>query len=163
MAVAQSAYILTNKVTHARLLPQESAHAFNYPTVALLLPLRALERNELDLAWGWLFGYGGIWGRLIGLRAEAYLYEDDGFSQGKTTSQRSTILDKLKQVISERGYPEDELQNVWMLTMPSYLGFEGINPLTVYFVYKDGSLWLVILEVRLKTILGVKGVIDSAL
>ncbi|KAK7446978.1 hypothetical protein VKT23_014191 [Stygiomarasmius scandens] len=36
-----------------------------------------------------------------------------------------------------------------MMTMPSYLGFEGINPLTVYFCYKPGGvLWLVVLEVH---------------
>ena len=62
---------------------------------------------------------------------------------------REAILEKLRRVVSARGYDGDELYDAWMLTMPSYLGFEGINPLTVYFGYKvDGSLWLVVLEVR---------------
>ncbi|KZP33289.1 hypothetical protein FIBSPDRAFT_1036395 [Athelia psychrophila] len=36
-----------------------------------------------------------------------------------------------------------------MLTMPSYLGWEGINPLTVYYCYTaDGKFWIAVLEVH---------------
>lgn len=43
------------------------------------------------------------------------------------------------------------LDDAWMLTMPSYCGFEGINPLTVYFCYsrtRGDKLYAVVLEVR---------------
>jgi DUF1365 family protein len=37
-----------------------------------------------------------------------------------------------------------------MMTMPSYFGFEGINPLTVYFVYNEMDKFsMVVLEVWL--------------
>ncbi|KAJ7702959.1 hypothetical protein B0H14DRAFT_745565 [Mycena olivaceomarginata] len=36
-----------------------------------------------------------------------------------------------------------------MMTMPSLLGFEGINPLTVYFCYRPGGqIFLAVLEVH---------------
>lgn len=55
----------------------------------------------------------------------------------------------------------DELLDVWILTMPTYLGYEGMNPLTVYFAYKkDGSPWLVLLEVCNNIIRGMHVFID---
>ena len=76
MTSTSSAYILTNKVTHARILPLNSAHAFSYPTIACLFPLRALESNALDIGRGWVFGYGGVTSRVIGIRPQGYLYDD---------------------------------------------------------------------------------------
>ncbi|EPQ55867.1 hypothetical protein GLOTRDRAFT_138622 [Gloeophyllum trabeum ATCC 11539] len=135
------AYILVNQVTHARLLPVESAHAFTYPTVSLLLPLKALEKNDLDLAGGWVFGYGGLYGRLTGLRPSGYLTDNE--NDGKF------IWSKLARILEGRGYDSDALEDAWMMTMPSFLGYEGINPLTVYYCYKpEGQLWVVILEVH---------------
>ncbi|KAL0062470.1 hypothetical protein AAF712_010682 [Marasmius tenuissimus] len=137
-------YILWNQVTHSRLLPVESAHAFTYPTVALLVSLNSLESGALDLGYGRIFGYGGIHARLLGLRADPYLMISTGKLGG--------IRGKLVALLEERGFfrEAEEFGDAWMLTMPSYLGFEGINPLTVYLCYKAGcdELWLVILEVH---------------
>ncbi|KAJ8073628.1 hypothetical protein PM082_011906 [Marasmius tenuissimus] len=137
-------YILWNQVTHSRLLPVESAHAFTYPTVALLVSLNSLESGALDLGYGRIFGYGGIHARLLGLRADPYLM----ISTGKL----KRIRGKLVALLEERGFlrKAEEFEDAWMLTMPSYLGFEGINPLTVYLCYKAScdELWLVILEVH---------------
>ncbi|KAF9000939.1 hypothetical protein BDZ89DRAFT_1170221 [Hymenopellis radicata] len=131
-------YILENKVVHARLLPVESKHAFVYPTICLLVPLDALERRELDLCGGAVFGYGALWGRLTGLRPTPYL-----------TTLKGTIRRKLEGVLSSHGYEKEDLDDAWMMTMPSFLGFEGINPLTVYFCYKpNGEFWLTVLEVH---------------
>jgi len=135
------AYILENHVTHARLLPVESSLAFTYPTLAMLLSLDALERNQLDLGMGCIFGYGGLWGRIVGLRPNPYL-----------TPQPGTIRHKLETILRERGFIDEKngLLDAWMMTMPSFLGFEGINPLTVYFCYNlEGEFWLLILEVCL--------------
>ncbi|KAJ7271020.1 hypothetical protein C8J57DRAFT_1065229 [Mycena rebaudengoi] len=132
------AYILENQVTHARFFPVGSTHAFNYPTVSLLLSLNALENHSLDLGRGWLFGYGGRWARLVGLRAAPYLTENGG-----------TIRQRLEKVLLDRGFASEDLEDAWMMTMPSLLGFEGINPLTVYFCYRPGGqFFLVILEVH---------------
>lgn len=141
-------YILENQVTHARFLPEESSHAFTYPTIAFLMSLNALEHHELDLWKGWLFGYGGRWGRLTGVRTNPYLAD-----VVNSVGVPLTIREKLNELLMERDYigPRNKtlLDDSWMLTMPNYLGFEGINPLTVYFCYKTGAtaLWLVILEV----------------
>lgn len=130
-------YLLHNEVTHARLLPVDSAHAFTYPTIAFLVSLDELERRQLDLGRGWVFGYGGRWGRLTGLRATPYLTPGSG-----------SIKRKLEGVLAGSGFPGEKLRDAWMMTMPSFLGLEGINPLTVYFCYDvNGAFWLTVLEV----------------
>ncbi len=130
-------YILENKLVHARLLPVESKHAFVFPTFCLLVPLDALENRELDLCGGAVFGYGGLWGRLTGLRPSSYL-----------TTLKGTIRHKLEGVLSSHGYEKQDLDAAWLMTMPSFLGFEGMNPLSVYYCYKpDGVFWLTVLEV----------------
>lgn len=133
------AYILENQVTHARFLPAASKHVFTYPTLSLLVSLRALEDHSLDLWRGWIFDYGGLWGRLLAIRPDPYLMTGGG-----------TILSKLNDVLRQRFYLADgnSLDDAWMMTMPSILGFEGINPLTVYFCYKADMFWLTVLEVR---------------
>ncbi|KAJ7353291.1 hypothetical protein DFH08DRAFT_774239, partial [Mycena albidolilacea] len=128
-------YILENQVTHARFFP--TGHAFTYPTVSLLVSLNALESHGLDLGCGWIFGYGGRWARLVGLRPAPYLTENGG-----------SIRQRLEKVLVDRGFG-GELEDAWMMTMPSLLGFEGINPLTVYFCYRPGGqFFLAVLEVH---------------
>ncbi|KAJ6554539.1 hypothetical protein B0H19DRAFT_1210883 [Mycena capillaripes] len=131
------AYVLENQVTHARLFPVGSTHAFTYPTLSLLLSLNALESHSLDLGHGWIFGYGGRWARLVGLRPAPYLTDNGG-----------SIRQRLEKVLLDRGFGGD-LEDAWMMTMPSLLGFEGINPLTVYFCYRPGGVFfLTVLEVH---------------
>ncbi|KAJ7057979.1 hypothetical protein C8F01DRAFT_1060109 [Mycena amicta] len=129
-------YVLENSVTHARLLPVRAAHAFTYPTFSFLVSVNALESHSLDLAHGWVFGYGGRWARLFGLRPQPYLTPGGG-----------SIKQKLDNLLQERGCAG--LEDAWMMTMPSLLGFEGINPLTVYFCYNaEGKLFVTVLEVH---------------
>ncbi|KAL1662548.1 hypothetical protein GGF50DRAFT_58719 [Schizophyllum commune] len=140
---AARGYVLFNSVTHARLLPVESSHSFTYPTISLLVSLNALEAHELNLGpAGLLLAYGRRYGTLLGLRSKPYLREGEG-----------SIRDKLEALLCERGVLVEGgqlIKDVWMMTMPSFMGFEGINPLTVYFVYAQGSgaLWLVVLEIH---------------
>ncbi|KAI0712766.1 hypothetical protein C8T65DRAFT_608154 [Cerioporus squamosus] len=135
------AYILENQVTHARLLPTPSKHAFTYPTLAFLVSLDALEAHSLDLARGWLFGYGGTSWRVTGLRSSAYLAQDLGRSKNRN------IKEKLREVLEQFQHDGGRLGEVWMMTMPSYVGYEGINPLTVYYCYEEGGerlVWVVL-------------------
>jgi DUF1365 family protein len=140
------AYILHSITTHARLLPTNSRHAFTYPVLSLILPLSALESARLSLLNGFLFSYGGTYGRILGLRSASYLFDDGG----KVPSIRT----KLVKVLDDFGveHAEEQLDDAWILTMPSYCGYEGLNPLTVYFCYQKDNrrLWIVVLEVRMR-------------
>jgi hypothetical protein len=135
-------YILLNKVRHYRFLPAPSKHSFTFPTIFLLLSLRALESHSLDLFGGFVFGYGGLFFRLTGIRPNGYLMPD------KQGEKKRSILQKLITLLHERDV-KVEVEDVWMMTMPSYLAWEGINPLTVYFIYNPQcQCCLVVLEVR---------------
>jgi len=137
------AYILRSTTYHARFLPVDSRHAFSYPVLSLLLPLSALESGQLSLLNGFLFSFGGIHGRILGMRSAGYLYDDGG--------REPSIRKKLGEALGQFGIEPagEQMDDAWILTMPSYCGFEGINPLTVYFCYRmDGpGLWIVVLEV----------------
>ncbi|KAH9837698.1 uncharacterized protein C8Q71DRAFT_906676 [Rhodofomes roseus] len=139
-----SGYVLECKVTHRRVLPKESSHGFAYRTLWLLVSLNALESHSLDLARGWIFGYGGLLWRLTGLRSSAYLHDSPSGGRG-TRSIREKLLD----LLDGEGLGRHQLGDAWMLTMPSFAGFEGINPLTVYYCYDaQASLFMVVLEVH---------------
>ncbi|KAI0052412.1 hypothetical protein FA95DRAFT_1601787 [Auriscalpium vulgare] len=163
---AAAGYIVHSSVTHARLRPADAKHAFTYPVLSLLLPLARLVHIHppsapLSLGWrGLLFSYGPAARArsLLSLRAEGYLYDDAGAEQ--------SLPEKLARTLETYGYgvyfgtqpvhdgdgavPAD----AWMLTMPAYAGYEGLNPLTVYFVYprrdneEEVALWLAVLEVH---------------
>lgn len=140
-SMSANAYILRCNVFHARLLPRESAHSFKYPSLAMLLPLRALESNSLDLGNGYLFGYGPSAMTVTGIRPGTYL--------APTTDHSQSIFAKLRDTLTARGLPANRLRDAWVFTMPTYLGYEGINPLTVFMCYDESdSLWTVVLEVR---------------
>ena len=140
------AWILKSSVTHARLIPTTARHTFTYPVLSFLLPLSALESGRLSLGRGYIFSYGGISCRLLGIRASAYLFHDRG--------EENSIRQKLCRAMNEFGLDGNHLDDAWMMTMPSYMGWEGINPLTVYFCYKlvggdypHSRLWVIVLEV----------------
>jgi len=65
-----------------------------------------------------------------------------------------SIREKLDLVLLDRGWDVSGVEDVWLATMPSFVGFEGINPLSVYYLYRKVSedegprLWIVVLEVR---------------
>ncbi|KAI0063377.1 hypothetical protein BV25DRAFT_423649 [Artomyces pyxidatus] len=135
------AFLLHTSVTHARLLPHESRNIFTYPVLTFLIPISALESHALSLVRGFLFSYGGTHLRVLGLRAAHYLYDDDG--------REWSLRRKLARTLEQFGVV-GELGDAWMMTMPSYLGIEVINPLTTWFCYRPGrdTLWLVVLEVH---------------
>ena len=133
------AYVLQNQLTHTRYLPVRSAHAFTYSTLSLLVSVDALEKRALNLNHGLLFGYASPWFSLISLCPWGYMPLLGG---------NKTIREKLLHALSARGFDPQIYGDAWMMTMPSILGFEGINPLTAYFVYKStAELWIIILEV----------------
>ncbi|KAL5476576.1 HSP78_2 [Sanghuangporus weigelae] len=135
---SNNAYILENIVFHARHLPISSRHVFTYPTLALLLRLSALESQALDLCAGRLFGYSPAgspappWARVVGVRPvgpEAYLHDPISYFEGSVKAK--SVREKLDEVLMRFGIDPREMEDVWLLTMPRYLGVEGINPLWV--------------------------------
>ena len=124
--------------THARLLPIPAKHAFSYPLIYLGVDVDALEAGTLDLP-GRLVKYGGQpITKMLGLRSNGYLL-----------SGQQTFRQKIAELLSSHGLDKDEMARVWLVTMPSFLGFEGINPLSVWYVYNQkGALSCCILEVH---------------
>lgn len=147
--LAGSAYIIHGSTTHARFLPAQSKHSFTYTTLSLLVSLRALEARQLNLGWRSLvFAYAPKFFALVGLSPDSYLQDD-------TTSRGLSMMEKIHRLLEERNMwsVNDRLGDVWTMTMPSFFGFAGTNPLTVHFCYdkQESGLILVILEVKDRT------------
>jgi DUF1365 family protein len=101
----------------------------------MLLSLNALECGALDLWGGLLFSYGGLYSHLSGLRSKPYLMSNEKGIKGKLT-----------QLLKERDFSY-AVEDAWIMTMPHYLGREGLNPLTIYFCYSKETLIVVVFEV----------------
>ncbi|KAJ3516474.1 hypothetical protein NMY22_g14205 [Coprinellus aureogranulatus] len=130
-------YLLHTSVTHARYLPVESKHAFTYPALYVIVSLKKLESNGLDCGytfWGWAFGYRRCRGRVMAIDPSGYL-------KSGTKGEKASIFERLAALLqlSFPGQSALDVEDAWMLTMPSCFGWQGINPLTVYFVYTRGS------------------------
>ncbi|KAJ3811527.1 hypothetical protein F5876DRAFT_75720 [Lentinula aff. lateritia] len=119
-------YILTNAVSHTRFIP--FLYSFKYTTIAVFVEISALEDSKLDTPF--LFGYNKRWRSLCSLSSDGYLLPSSGIGK---MGFRGKVGALLKQ--GGCGDVMDGTNEIWMLSMPSYLGFEGINPLTVYLIY----------------------------
>ncbi|KAF5343138.1 hypothetical protein D9758_015227 [Tetrapyrgos nigripes] len=113
--------------------------------------------------------------RLFGIGPEGYLtpsLPSTSSSSSLSNGHPSSIRTKLIQLLQRRcllpvsKVGEDDFYDAWMMTMPRFCGFEGINPLTVYFCYRkrrggcegkqkeetmeesEPELWLIVLEVH---------------
>jgi len=106
-----------------------------------------MTHKKLNLAFrhGFLFGAGtSSWTKLTNIRPAAYL-TDDGV-QGKNLAEQFREFVKLRGLDVNAG----DVRDAWLLTRPSYFGFEGINPLSVWFCYSgDHRLNMVLLEVSM--------------
>lgn len=142
-------------IAHLRYLPVPSKHIFSYRTVAVLVSLKELEANQLDigLGGGWLFGYNSRF-NLTGIHPQTYL--TNILAKPKAGLKPVSIREKLDALLGERGWDTSAVTDVWLGVMPSYFGYIGTNPVTSYYLYKntigpDGravpKLWIVVLEV----------------
>jgi hypothetical protein len=137
-ADALTSVLIPAYTSHSRSLPKQSKHAFSYPLLYLGVDVDALEAGALDLP-GRIVRYGGRpITKLLGLRSDGYL---EPGSEG--------LRAKVERLLDTRGIPRTSVGRIWLVTMPSCFGFEGINPLSTWFVYhKDGRFLSVILEVH---------------
>lgn len=141
-------HVFHAKTAHARFLPVEAKHVFSYPVLFFGLDLDALESDAMDL--GRLFGYQGTrkgrW-RVTALSPSAYLDAD------VPGEELQSIKEKLLGYLEKKGVGRELAKRVYTVTMPAYLGFEGINPLTVHYCYSEEEdstrkLEVVVLEVH---------------
>lgn len=119
---------------HRRYLPVPAKHGFSYPLIYLGLDLDQLESNSIDLR-SRFFRYGSSLA-VLGIKHEQYLAPSDGLKSGVPGAWRV----ELQNLVEQHGVDPQEMGRIWMVTMPSYLGFVGVNPLSVYFCYRKGSL-----------------------
>ena len=130
--------IIPAYTSHARHLPKPSKHAFSYPLLYLGVDVDALESGSLDLP-GRLLGFGGRpWTKCLGLRTDGYLHPGP-----------ESLRQKAELLLVEQGLGKMDMSQMWLVSMPSFIGFEGINPLSVWYIYSDKrDLTCVILEVH---------------
>ena len=141
---ALPSFLIPAYTTHARLLPIPSRHAFSYPLLYIGVDVGSLESGSLDLL-GRLLHYGGRpITKILGMRSDGYL------KPGK-----DTLRSKLGILLRAHGIcASEKLGRVWLVTMPSFVGFEGINPLSVWYCYGEAQgegrpeLVCVVLEVH---------------
>ena len=129
--------LIPSYTSHARFLPTPSKHAFSYPLIYIGVDVDEVEKGHLDLP-GRLFSYGGSpWSTVLGLRSNNYL-----------TPGKNDFRAKLDELLTSQGIDRSQAEKVWLVSMPSLLGFEGLNPLAVWYTYdSDRRLTTVILEV----------------
>ena len=130
--------LLPAYTSHARLLPRPAKHAFSYPLIYLGVDIDLLESGNLDLPYR-LMTYGGRpWTKVLGLRSDNYLLPGP-----------ESLRHKVHDLLGQYGIPSADIGRVWLLTMPSLCGFEGINPLSTWYVYDThGQFLACILEVH---------------
>ena len=113
--------------THGRLLPAPAKHAFSYPLLYVAVDIDSLAAGTLDQRR--VFAHGGRpLTKVLGLRSDGYLGPGhDGFRR------------KLERLLTEHNIAGEDIGRIWLVTMPSYLGVEGINPLSVWYIYTPTS------------------------
>jgi DUF1365 family protein len=121
--------------SHRRHLPIPAKHTFSYPLIYLGIDLDHLESGLLNLR-SRFFQYGKKpWKSILGVQHEQYLSP----TLPKPGPGSGGFKRELIALMESHGVRGDEVGRVWMVTMPSYLGLAGVNPLSVYFVYKKSE------------------------
>lgn len=141
--IGRRAHVYRMITTHARFLPVASKHAFSYSTVFFGFDLSELENGSLNTSR--LFRWDSSLWSIFSISPGDYL---DKMQEGTTQG----IRERLNIACEANGVSASQLGSVYMVTMPGYMGFHGINPLSVYFGYSelDGKriLKVVVLEVH---------------
>ncbi|CAD6900217.1 unnamed protein product [Tilletia laevis] len=166
-SVAVGGFVIPARVYHARFLPKESAHAFRYPSLYLALELGALERKQennarhsLDISHLLKYKDPGQdthpWTVSSVNPPEYYRPEYSALkeplkSRVENSIRLKTLYELRHRELISRGPQDisnpsdedafkldDEIGQIWSITMPSLFGIQGINPLTTYFCYRPG-------------------------
>ncbi|KAK4057059.1 hypothetical protein OIO90_001959 [Microbotryomycetes sp. JL221] len=174
------AHVYRAKTIHARYLPTQSRHQFSYPVLFFGIDLDKLEQGQLNLDRA-VFEYNQKgdsskdgrsnrrkW-RLCEIDPNVYFDPPRSVVETASNIVRSnsddltvavsldeTIKAKLRKHLLPsfdgcKSEVEACTQSVYTVTMPKYIGFQEINPLTVHFCYAEtggqNTLAVVALEV----------------
>lgn len=140
--VSTQAKLYWMKTYHARFLPQESQHQFQYSTINVGADLDALEAGDLDLGSRW-FAYDVS-------RWSLFAFKSHMFSSLPTSTSDKAASTRVRRHLIDRDLPQQNMAKIYTVAMPAYAGFEGINPLVVHYCYSmsDQKLRIVVLEVH---------------
>ncbi|WVQ74847.1 hypothetical protein IAR50_004454 [Cryptococcus sp. DSM 104548] len=128
---------------HGRQIPSSARNAFTVPVLCLCTDIGALQDGALDLPLRVLHHGGDPKSKIVGLRSKYYLGHGN-----------APFRTKLEDLMGRHGVAKEDIGRAWMTTMPSFLGLEGTNPLTNWYIYskakegEEGRLKWLILEVH---------------
>lgn len=71
------------------------------------------------------------WKSILTLSREPYLSH-------LKTEEHTSLREELIDLVGSHGVDKESVGKVWLVTMPTYLGITGINPLTVWYLYDKG-------------------------
>ncbi|KAI8453723.1 hypothetical protein BY996DRAFT_4582765 [Phakopsora pachyrhizi] len=159
----QSSHLFYLRTLHSRSRP--SSFNFSYRLIYFGLDLNQLESNRCDLPYLFRFYCGKITSNrlfrtLTSISPESYLYQSRPRLTGSDGYDQSSIRSKLIEFLTSGGFVTDPIEEVgrcYLITMPAYLNYETINPLSIHLCYhpqtQDQSdnrpkLRLVVLEVH---------------
>jgi DUF1365 family protein len=94
------------------------------------LDLDALESHDLDSI---VFKYD-----VHPLRAFTTISPNSYLSHPKCRTYTG-LREELLELVGRHGVDTSSIGKVWLVTMPTYLGVTGINPLTVWYLYDTGE------------------------
>ncbi|KAK8870102.1 hypothetical protein IAR55_000672 [Kwoniella newhampshirensis] len=134
--------------SHGRHLPLTAKNTFSFSVLYVGVDIDTLESGQLNLPFR-VFAYSGHPAtKILGLRSNKYLGKGEGREGFRAR------LNKFLITSGSRIRPED-IGKVWLVTSPSFVGYEGPNPLSTWYCYgkaQDGGegseLVCVILEVH---------------
>lgn len=129
------AHVYRANTAHARYLPVESKHVFSYPALFFGIDLGELEEGNLDI--GRLLRYNKKSWAVTALKPESYLEAGAPTRKGEGDQPHPPlgIREKLWRQLEKHGVSREEAEMIYTVTMPAYLGTEGINPLTTHYCY----------------------------
>ncbi|OAV87800.1 hypothetical protein PTTG_09664 [Puccinia triticina 1-1 BBBD Race 1] len=146
---SSNSHLFINQTLHARFLPSSSAHQFKYSLIQFGLDLDHLESAQLDIPHLFRFAKPANSPPLATRLRQFFdlsnwlkciqIFSISPSSYFKNTNQTHSIKQSLfNQLEATFGIddPHEKIGKVYLLSMPTYLGFTSINPLSIYFCYQ---------------------------
>ncbi|PLW47810.1 hypothetical protein PCASD_04300 [Puccinia coronata f. sp. avenae] len=150
--VLLNSHLFNNQTQHARFIPKK--HQFNYSLIQFGVHLDHLEQHELDIPH--LFRYLNNNNNNNNNKQHQNTYHLNPFTwllntlhifeikpQSYFKSSSSTPPHSIKaslfnqlETLFHIPNPDHHIGKVYLISMPTYLGFTSINPLSIYFCYE---------------------------